>query len=42
MRLVAEVRSRRTDIADVVARAEVVLGTDAFYDVPMIDVSPGG
>jgi hypothetical protein len=42
MRLVAEVRSRRTDIVDVVARAEVVLGTDAFYDVPMIVVPPGG
>lgn len=42
MRLVAEVRSRRTDVVDVVARAEFVLGADAFYDVPMIVVPPGG
>jgi hypothetical protein len=36
MILVAEVRSRRVDLDDVIARAEVTLGTEQLIDVPLL------
>lgn len=42
MQLVGEVRSPRSDLVVVVARAEVVLGTEPLMDVPMMLVVPPG